>query len=330
MDLLWNLYHAECPDFLRRAADTPPMRRLRDIGMNCGCEYTHFPRFLDLGPYSRYDHSLGTALIIWHFTESREQALAGLFHDVTAPVFAHVVDFLKGDHLQQEATEAGIEPCLAASPEVMALLDNEGIPLADVSDYHRYPLADKAVPALSADRLEYTFGNLLNYGFADLGTIRAMYRDLTVARDETGTPELAFRTPELAAAFAAGALKNSRVYVADEDRFAMQALAELLRLALALGTLTEGALWTTETAVIAALERDPVCGPLWRRFCGFSGLLRSAERQTSGTWLRVDAKKRYIDPLAAGMGRVSSWDAEFRRELEAFRRLDFSCWMQGQ
>lgn len=93
--------------------------RLRDVGMNCGCEYTAFPRFVKIGPYSRYDHSLGVALIVWHFTKRKEQTLAGLFHDLATPVFAHVVDFLNGDHLRQESTEAGTRECIAGSPELM-------------------------------------------------------------------------------------------------------------------------------------------------------------------------------------------------------------------
>ena len=164
MDQLWSLYHSEIPEFLREFAATPPMQRLKQVGMNCGCEYTRFPRFAEIGPYSRYDHSLGVALIVWHFTGSVEQTLAGLFHDVTTPVFAHVVDFLNGDHLRQESTEAGVAECLAAWPEVTALLEKYRVTPEDISDYHRYPIADNDSPALSADRLEYSLGNLLNYG----------------------------------------------------------------------------------------------------------------------------------------------------------------------
>ena len=330
MDQLWSLYHSEIPEFLREFAATPPMQRLKQVGMNCGCEYTRFPRFVEIGPYSRYDHSLGVALIVWHFTGSVEQTLAGLFHDVTTPVFAHVVDFLNGDHLRQESTEAGVAECLAASPEVTELLEKYRVTPGDISDYHRYPIADNDSPALSADRLEYSLGNLLNYGFADMECVVAMYRDLTVGRDEQGRPELVFRTPEIAAAFAEGAMRNSRVYVADEDRFAMQSLADLLRVGLERGAVTQKDLWTTEPAVIALLERDPVCGPLWRRFCGYSRILRSWETPKAGEWVRVNAKKRYIDPLASGLGRVSRWENTFCRELEEFKLLDFSNWISAE
>ena len=201
MRRLWNIYHDEMPEFLREFGAVPPVERLQQIGMNCGCEYTGFPLFQGIRPYSRFDHSMGVALIVWHFTGSMEQAVAGLFHDVTTPVFAHVVDFLNGDHLRQESTEAGVEECLAASPEILELLARYGLTLEGVCDYHQYPVADNDAPALSADRLEYTLGNLFNYGFASLEQVREFYEDLAVGQNERGETELVFQTPARAAEF---------------------------------------------------------------------------------------------------------------------------------
>ncbi|MCI7734425.1 MAG: hypothetical protein MSK39_06495 [Dysosmobacter sp.] len=272
---------------------------------------------------------MGTALIIWHFTGDEKQALAGLFHDIATPVFAHVVDFLNGDHLRQESTESGTAERIAGDRRLCDLLKAHGLAVEQVADYHIYPIADNAPPALSADRLEYTLGNLLNYGFAGREEIAAFYKNLTVGQDEAGRPELAFRTPETASAFAMAALRNSRVYVADEDRFAMQALADLLRLALERGVLTHRDLWETEPAVIEKLNADPVCAGEWKNFCSYSHILRQTKRPESGCWVRVNAKKRWIDPLVPGLGRVSRWDAGVRREMEAFQTLDFSKWLSG-
>lgn len=330
MRALWNVYHKEIPVFLQEFADTPPLRRLRDVGMNCGCEYTRFPQFVNCGPYSRFDHSLGTALILWHFTGDMLQSLAGLFHDAATPVFAHVVDFLHGDHLRQESTEEGTAELISSDTACMKLLEKYGLTLEQVADYHIYPIADNPSPALSADRLEYTMGNLFNYGFASLETIREFYHDLTVGRDEVGTPELVFRTPGIAVAFTKAALKNSRVYVADEDRFAMEALALLLRSALKKGVLAEKDLWKTEREVIGKMKADPVCANAWERYCRYSRILRSEERPPEGNWLQIRAKKRWIDPLTQGYGRVSCWDAEAGRQIADFRALSFSCWLSGE
>ena len=329
MQELWTVYHEEIPQFLREFAATPPMQRLKSVGMNCGCEYTAFPRFADLRPYSRFDHSVGVALIVWHFTGSVEQSLAGLFHDVTTPVFAHVVDFLHGDHLRQESTDAGVAECLAASAEVCELLQHYGISMDRISDYHQYPIADNDAPALAADRLEYTLGNLWNYGFADLDRIRLAYRDLAVGLNEAGREELVFRTPETAVWFARSALKNSHVYVADEDRFAMQALADLLQRAMDRQAIQYEDLWTTENAVVSCLQADPVCRTEWDTFCGYARLLRSRERPEEGYWVRIGAKKRWIDPYTVGSGRVSAWNAAAASEMERFQALTFDDWLSA-
>ena len=329
MQELWAVYHEDVPEFLREFADTPPMQRLKDVGMNCGCEYTAFPLFANLRPYSRFDHSVGVALIIWHFTGNMEQTLAGLFHDVTTPVFAHVVDFLNGDHLRQESTEAGVAECLAASPEICALLNRYGITLEAVSDYHCYPVADNDAPALAADRLEYTLGNLWNYGFADLDEIRGAYEDLSVGTDEAGQNELVFRTPETAVWFAQAALKNSRIYIADEDRFAMQALADLLRTAVERGAVCYEDLWSKEREVLNRLKTDPVLERNWRTFCGYRRLLRSPEKPEEGYWVRIGAKRRWIDPYVPGLGRVSDWDGSVAEGIAALKAVPFDLWLSA-
>ena len=141
----FHIYHYGIPDFLRECIETPIVQRIKSIGMNCGCEYTSFPQFADIDSDSRYDHSIGVALIIWHFTHDRKQAIAGLLHDVASPVFAHVVDFMHGDYLTQESTEDGTEMLIAGSVELQAVLRKYEFTTDDVCDYHIYPIADNAV-----------------------------------------------------------------------------------------------------------------------------------------------------------------------------------------
>lgn len=185
MELL-QIYHPQIPDFLARLADTKEMLRLKGVGMDCGCEYTNYPAYRGCPPASRYEHSLGVALIIWHFTRSMEQSIAGLFHDISTPVFSHTVDFLNRDYMQQESTEAGTEEIIRRSAQIGALLCEYGVDPEDVRDYHRYPIADNDSPRLSADRLEYTLRNFLRYERKTPEDIRRFYEDLTVCKNEDG------------------------------------------------------------------------------------------------------------------------------------------------
>lgn len=327
MNTLWSVYHPDIPPFLRSLVQTPPMQRLREVGMNCGCEYTSFPRFQNLQPYSRFDHSLGVGLIVWHFTGSEAQAAAGLLHDVATPVFAHVVDFLHGDHLRQESTEVRTAELIASSAELQAILADLHLCTEDVADHHLYPIADNDTPRLSADRLEYTLGNLLNYGLCSAEQLRSFYEDLIVDVNEDGLPELTFRTPETASAFTRAALQTARIYIADEDRFAMEMLARLLKTALQRSVLSSEDLYATERQCIQKLLADQVCGSLWQQFRAFDRISRASSPPASGNWVQVPAKLRCIDPLAQGKGRVSAWDAETALLLSEFQQTRFDYWV---
>lgn len=327
---LYRRYHPKIPDFLQKAALTPPMQRLKEVGMNCGCEYTAFPRFDRCTAYSRYDHSLGVGLIVWHFTASPAQALAGLFHDIATPAFAHVVDFLHGDHLRQESTEEGTAERIAGSPEIRDVLRSVGLTTQDVCDYHRYPVADNDAPRLSADRLEYTLGNLVQFGFAEPETVQSFYDDLTVGENEEGAPELVFRSAEKALQFARGALRCSEVYVSDEDRYAMQMLSELLGGAIRKGVLTERDLYTTEPEVLARLRADEEYARRWEAFCAYREIVTADRPGKEGGWRVVPAKKRRIDPLILDRGRTSVCCPTFGEQLLKFQQMPQDVWLCGR
>lgn len=327
---LWEIYHDEIPDFLRAAGETAVMERLKGVGMNCGCEYTSFPLFRGLEPYSRFDHSMGVALIVWHFTKDRAQALAGLLHDVATPVFAHVIDFMHGDHMKQETTEAGTKSMIEGSAELQRVLAGCGLTTEETCDYHMYPVADNDSPGLSADRLEYTLGNLVNYGFAGRTQVRDYYQNLFARPNETGEMELQFRDRETAFSFCRGMLQCAGVYVSDEDRYAMERLAELLRDAINSGVLTETDLHTTEPQVIGKLKMTPEYAKKWSQYCGCSGMMRAEQPGAGGGWRQVHAKKRYIDPLVAGEGRVSDLSGELREKIRMFLEEKQTIWICGK
>ena len=327
---IFRMYHESVPQFITDTLSAHEMIRLKGIGMDCGCEYTSFSLFDSLTPYSRYDHSLGVALIVWHFTGDVQQTLAALFHDISSPVFAHVIDFLNGDHMTQESTEKGIPEIIASSKEIGSILRHLGLTCDDVSDYHRFPVADNDSPRLSADRLEYTCGNIIRYGFASLQEVQSWYEDLFVGINEEDAPELMFSTKESALRFAQASLKCSKVYVSDEDRFSMQTLAEILKGAIRDGVLSREDLDTTEYAVIQKLQRSERYRMEWERFRSYRQVLHSDTPDHGRSWIQVPSKKRFIDPFVSGVGRLSGISEEFHKEVFDFISESLDYWICGQ
>jgi HD superfamily phosphohydrolase len=326
---LWRVYNESIPRFIRDLAATDAVSRLKYVGMNCGVEYTGFSFFRSIGPYSRYDHSIGVALIVWQFTQSKEQAAAGLLHDAGTPVFSHVVDFLNHDHIRQESTEEKTKELIESSDQVMDRLKEHGLSVDDVCDYHRYPVADNDPPGLSADRLEYTLGNIVNFRFRTRKEAEGYYADLTVAENENGEPEIAFRSKDKACAFAEAALRCSEIYVSDIDRFSMQYLADILRCALNLCVLNECDLLTTEPEVIGNLMSNRETAALWEKFRSFSVIHRAETDPKLPSWICVPAKKRYIDPLVSGYGRVTEISENMRNKISRFLSGNFHVWISA-
>ena len=314
-EFMWKLYYPNIPSFIHDLACTPAMQRLKGVGMNCGCEYTSFPLFKNLKNYSRYSHSIGCALIVWRFTHDVKQAVAALLHDIATPTFAHVIDFLNNDHLKQEYTEHDTAEFIASSTEIMAVLNQLGLSLDDVADYHQYSIADNDSPKLSADRLEYTLTNIVNYHIAPYEKVKIWFENLTVGINEDEETELMFSDLEIAEQFSLAALHTSKIYVADEDRFAMQSLAELLKKNIARGILNVADLYRTEKEVISLLSNDTMATADWNQFRQLRHIFSGSDHPEAKV---VIAKKRYINPYILGMGRVSDHSASFAKALRSF------------
>ena len=67
--------------------NTKELLKQQYISITCGTIYSNL--FESDFFFSSLDHSIAVALIIWHFTHSKEQTLSGLFHDIATPVFKH-------------------------------------------------------------------------------------------------------------------------------------------------------------------------------------------------------------------------------------------------
>lgn len=327
---LIDIYSKDFPDFIKELINTPEFKRLSNVGMNCGCEYTSFPIFSNGKEYTRYEHSIGVALIIWHFTKDIKQSIAGLLHDISSPVFAHVIDFLNGDHETQESTEEKTEEIIANSMEIQEILKKYNLSTKDVYDYHMYPIADNDSPLLSADRLEYTLGNAFYYGFKSMEEIRDMYEDLVVSVNEFGQSEISFSTLDKAIEFTCVSIENSKVYSSNVDRFAMQYLADLLKLAVNKRVISMKDLYTVEDQVISKLKKDEELKSMWKNFTKLSQIFTSKEKPEYGYWVNIPAKKRYINPQVVSQGRVSNLSEKLSKEIDNFLNVDFNIWLSGK
>ena len=289
----------EIPDFLYDYINTPAMQRIGKIGCGCGTDYTKI--FNNKFFYSNLDHSIGVALIIWNFTKDKKQTIAGLVHDISTPVFKHCIDFMNGDHETQESTEELTTYTIKNSKEIMELLERDNIKVNEVDDYHIYPIADNDTPKLSADRLEYTLANGLYFKVVwDVEKIKEIYSNIEIQINEDGIRELGFKEKNIAEEFIDGASQLWPLWVSNEDKLAMQFLADTVKKMSERNLLTKKDLYTlSEKEVIDKIENctNEKISKCFKLFRSSTKIAESDSPVFDKYCVSITAKRRYIVPL---------------------------------
>ena len=326
------------PDFLDKYIALPVLQRLQGVGLLCGTDWTKL--YKNRFYYSRLDHSVGVALIIWHFTHDKAQTLAGLFHDASTPVFSHVSDFRKGDALTQTATEAPNERLLKNDSALCALLAEDGLSVEQICDYHIYPVADNEIPQLSADRLEYMFpsGMALD-GSWDLASIERAYNDIIILKNEAGQDELGFKTLEIAEDYCRRFCMIGHILQLNENKLTLHMLGQIMNMAVEQGILHEEDFMNKSEReimdVLDAVVPEPVEGPLtklsrlYHTFRTMTSIEHTAHALPQEEYFSVslNVKQRYIDPLV-GTGRLSTispFAHKIIEDFKAYHGTPFGC-----
>ena len=319
------------PYFLYEYINTPELQRIRKIGMNCGTDYTKI--FNNKFFYSRLDHSIGVALIIWNFTKDKKQTLAGLFHDIATPCFSHCIDFLHKDYINQEATEADTRKIIEESQEIMKLLRKDNILIDEVCDYKIYPIADNSTPQLSADRLEYTFSSGMSFTKEwKVSDVKEMYSNLTVLSNENNIIELGFKDKEIAEKFVNGASKMWMEFQGNKDKLVMQFIADSMKNAINKKVFDEIDLY--KYSEIEIINKIINCNEK-NLSNNFKNFMESTDINEGGTppkddyYIGFDVKKRYINPLVKDV-RLTDISAKSKELIDQVRNYKFEnyAWFQ--
>ena len=327
------------PDFLDKYIALPVLQRLKGVGLLCGTDWTKL--YKNRFYYSRLDHSVGVSLIIWHFTHDKAQALAGLFHDASTPVFSHVSDFRKGDALTQTATEAPNESLLKNDKALCGLLAEDGLTVDQICDYHIYPVADNEIPQLSADRLEYMFpsGMALD-GSWDLASIERAYNDIVVLKNEEGQDELGFKTLEIAEDYCRRFCMIGHILQLNENKLTLHMLGQIMNLAVEQGVLHEDDFMNkSEKEIMRTLSVpelvEGVEGPrrqlahLYKTFRTMTSIEHTDHALPADDYfcISLNVKQRYIDPLVglSRLSKISQFAHKIIEDFKAYNDTSYGC-----
>lgn len=310
----FKVLEPEFPEWLNDYINTPELLKQQFISMTCGTIYSNL--FDSDFFYSSLDHSIGVALIVWHFTHDKKQTLSGLFHDIATPAFKHCVDFLNGDYMDQESTEDLTTQIISNSKEIMTLLERDNIKLEEVNDYHIYPIADNDTPNLSSDRLEYSLSNaLFTYKLLDFDSIKNIYNDIKVGKDENNIDELEFTNESLALDFVKITSKMSIIYREYRTIYSMQLIADILKKLSEKGLITKSDLYNLKEQEVIDIIQKSIYKDAFNKWKKAEKVLINKEKPNGVYAVNLVSKIRYIDPLVNGK-RISTINKNASKLIE--------------
>jgi len=295
----FNILEPNFPEFLYDYINTKELLKQQYISMSCGTIYSDL--FESEFFYSSLDHSIGVALVVWHFTHDKKQTISGLFHDIATPCFKHCVDFINGDYMTQESTEELTTEIIKNSKEIMNLLKRDNISIEEIDNYHLYPIADNDTPRLSADRLEYSLANsLFTYNLLTIDEVKEIYNDIEIQTNEDGEIELGFKTKKHARKLVQATSKLSIIYRDDRTIYSMQFIADILKNLNKDNLITIDDLYELKESEIIDIIKESKYKDVYEKWTGSKKVKLSNEEPDNVYSVRHGAKVRYINPLYKG------------------------------
>ena len=288
-------FNGNIPDFLEKYLTLPMFQTLKGKGQFCGVENTNL--FHPKSKYNRLDHSVNCAGIIWHLTKDKKRTIKALCHDLSTVSFAHTIDFLLKDSINQNAAESLIDrrKILNSSKEFLSYLKEDGLTLEDIYFLEQDSLIDISRPGLCVDRFEGIIHiNYIWLNTCSLEDIKTILNDLRVLINEQGQEEIGFKTLEVGQLFFELMLNYAYCMQSKEDKYSMQFIADLLSIAIKDGLLTLSDLYTLKEEKIVSILRNNY--EVWQTFEKID-YVKSSNICPSGYYVVVDAKKRYAIPL---------------------------------
>lgn len=290
---------------LQELLGSSPVQRLNEINQTGPQRY-----YMDK-PVTRFQHSVGVMLLLRQFDADIEEQVAGLLHDVPHTAFSHLADFLF-DTEEHDYHEQFMERVVRDS-EIPAILERHGLDLEYILDEENFPLLERDLPDLCADRIDYFLRDWAVTGGEDISSMRsalAVDDDMFVLSDR-----------DVAEEYAINYIQANRRWWANPHELAIWELfSRAMQRAMDIGIITKEDLFGTDDEVYRELVS-----------AGDKEITRILERLDRGVDVVVDpenpdmvpeTKFRYVDPLVVVGGertRVSAYSERFRERLEEYR-----------
>jgi len=306
IDRIYGSYKITSPVLLE-LIQSPSLQRLKDISqMGPPDPYYHIPN------YSRYEHSVGVMLMLNHFQATEAEQVAGLLHDVSHTAFSHLIDWVVGsghvENFQDNQHESFIK-----NTEIPAILEKYHYSVDEIVNYKHYPLLEKEIPSLCADRIDYSLREF------PLQSARDCFKHLEVFQNQ-----IVFNNEKSAYCFGSEFLNRQQNHWGGYEAVTRYTLfGQVLKIALDLHIITMQSFQGTEKPIIEKLEQSTD-----EKIKTILSILKNKNLSLLKKMTKVTHKKfRYVDPEVHSGNKIlllSEINDDFMQEVELARKVNKS------
>ena len=282
-------------------------------------QHGHFEPYFPGTAYSRFEHSLGVFILLKKFEVPLLEQVAGILHDVSHTVFSHVADYVFSNgsgerhNFQDDCFEEFIE-----KSEIPEILEKHKINYKDILDDSKFPLKEKELPDLCADRIDYFLRELEVTDKATQEEIDEFIDNFTIIDGLW-----VFKDKDLAKKYANLFLEiNNWFWSGIESAAMFKTTGDLVRYAIKKKILTKGDLFTTDDEVWAKIRAVAGKNENLKLLIDRADNKFEYKSSNENSYdLCALCKSRIVDPLfleGESLKRISEIDSDFLKLKEKY------------
>lgn len=288
---------------------SPALKRLKKISQ-LGAHDLHYK---NPGKLSRFQHSIGVMLLLKKFDAPPEEQIAGLLHDVSHTAFSHVADFVYNSHTTQDYQDKKMAKAFLLQG-INKILKKHKINPAKILDESRYPLLEKNLPDICADRLDYTFQDPILKRLKGYDS-KYFLENLIVYRGQ-----FVFKNYKAAKKFSFLYLKiNQLLWCNPLEAALYQILANIIKSGMQSGLITKKDLFSTDKEVLDILKKDKKLAAQIKLLGRIK--IKTVEKKQAD--FHTKSKIRIVDPYFLKNGkpiRLTSVNKIYKRQVNKWSK----------
>ena len=232
----------------------------------------------------------------WHFTHDKKETIAALLHDAGTPCFAHCIDYVFGDYVNQESSEKKISDIVLQDKEILQFLKEDNIDLVDLDDFSRFQILENKSPKLCTDRLDGVLQTCYIWLHThSLEQIKEIYNNMVILKNEDGNLEIGFCDLKIAEKFVCMVYNYAKELQRNTGKYVMKYISEIVKLAVQRNLVSLEDLYTKREKDICDIFAANFLS--WSIFNEASTLVQSEIEPSGVFYISFDTKKRNAIPL---------------------------------